>query len=76
MTFLTSDMGDYCLEHQGRVYMEANLTSNILLHAKKEAFITLGHNRLRNVTDSLLYERRVSRRSHGTQITKGNKQTI
>ena len=54
MTFLTSDMGDYCLEHQGRVYMEATLTSNILLHAKKEAFITLGHNRLRNVTDSLL----------------------
>ena len=76
MTFLTSDMGGYYLEHDGRVYMGATLTSSILLHAKEETFITLGRNRLRNVTVSLLYERRVSRRSHGTQITKGNKQTI
>ena len=47
------------------------------LTCKKEAFITLGHNRLRrNVTVTLLYKRSVWRHSHGTQITKGNKQTI
>ena len=46
------------------------------LTCKKEAFITLGHNRLRNVTVTLLYKKSVSRHSHGTQITKGNKQKI
>ena len=76
MTLLTSDMGGYYLEHQGRVHMGATVTSNILLHAKKEGFITLGHNRLRNVTVSLPYKRIVSKRSHGTQITKAYKQRI
>ena len=47
------------LEHKEHVHVGATLTSNMLLHAKKGCFITLRHNRLRNITASLLKEVRI-----------------
>ena len=55
-TSLISDMGGHYPEHQKRVDVGTILTSNMLLHAKKTGFITLCHNRLRNITASLLKE--------------------
>ena len=49
-------MGGHYPEHQKRVHVGTILTSNMLLHAKKTGFITLCHNRLRNITASLLKE--------------------
>ena len=38
-TLLISDMGGYYPEHQERVHVETTLTSNMLLHAKKEGLL-------------------------------------
>ena len=44
-------MGGHYLKHQGRVYVEAALTWDMLLHEKKGGFIRMG-----NIITSLLKE--------------------